>query len=40
VVTITFTVVEVEYHPQQGTGLRAGSTTFSDEIHGADGSSE
>ncbi len=32
-VTLTFTVVEVEYHPQQGTGLRAGSTMFNDEIH-------
>jgi type VI secretion system secreted protein Hcp len=36
VVAITFTEVVVEYHPQQGTGLRAGSTTFTDEIHPED----
>jgi type VI secretion system secreted protein Hcp len=30
--TLTFTAVGVEYHPQQSTGLRAGSTTFDDEI--------
>jgi type VI secretion system secreted protein Hcp len=36
VVSISFTKVEVEYHPQQGTGLRSGSTTFSDEIHAED----
>jgi type VI secretion system secreted protein Hcp len=35
-VTLTFTEVEVEYHPQQSTGLKAGSTTFNDEIHPED----
>jgi type VI secretion system secreted protein Hcp len=32
-VGLTFIEVEVEYHPQQGTGLRSGSTTFTDQIH-------
>jgi type VI secretion system secreted protein Hcp len=31
-VAIAFTKVEVEYRPQKGTGIRGGSTTFSDEL--------
>lgn len=31
--SMNFTEVHVEYHPQQGTGQRAGSTTFTDQIH-------
>jgi type VI secretion system secreted protein Hcp len=31
-VAIAFTKVEVEYKPQKGTGLRSGSTTFTDEL--------
>jgi type VI secretion system secreted protein Hcp len=37
VVAISFTEVQVEYLPQQGTGLRSGSTTFNDVIHAEDG---
>lgn len=31
-VSIAFTKVDVEYRPQRATGLRAGSTSFSDEL--------
>jgi type VI secretion system secreted protein Hcp len=31
-VSFTFTEVQVEYTPQRGTGLRSGSTTFTDTI--------
>jgi type VI secretion system secreted protein Hcp len=31
-VTLAFTEVEVEYRPQRATGLRGGSTTFSDNL--------
>lgn len=31
-VAIAFTKVEVEYHPQKASGLRGGSTTFTDEL--------
>lgn len=31
-VALAFTKVEVEYHPQQASGLRSGSTMFSDEL--------
>lgn len=31
-VTIAFTKVDVEYRPQRATGLRGGSTSFSDEL--------
>jgi type VI secretion system secreted protein Hcp len=31
-VGFTFTKVDVEYRPQRSTGLRSGSTSFSDEL--------